>query len=97
MLDYRASQHEANGCEFQECERGAIEIFPIPGESAAAVQPRDGPFDDPTLGQFHEPFRRIGSFDDLGFDTRQDCSERIGENRPLISAVGEQFSRDKGN
>jgi hypothetical protein len=44
------SQHKANGCEFQECEHGAIEVFPIPGESAAAVQPRDSPFDDPTLG-----------------------------------------------
>lgn len=33
----------------------------------------------------------IGSFDDFGFETRQDFGERVGKSRPLIGAVGEQL------
>ena len=44
------SQHEANGREFQEREGVAIEIFPVLGEAAATVEPRNGAFDNPTLG-----------------------------------------------
>jgi hypothetical protein len=32
------SQHEADGCEFQERESAAVEIFPILGEATAAVK-----------------------------------------------------------
>src|ERR1700730_14756566 len=35
------SQHEANGREFQEREGVAIEIFPVLGEAAATVEPRN--------------------------------------------------------
>ena len=35
-----------NGCEYQECESGAIPFFSIPGESAAAVQHRESTVDD---------------------------------------------------
>src|SRR5713226_4479627 len=44
------SQHEADGGEFQECKRAAVEIFPVLGEAPAAVEPGDRAFDDPTLG-----------------------------------------------
>jgi len=44
------SQHDADGGEFQECEGVAIEIFPVLGEAAATVEPRNRAFDDPTLG-----------------------------------------------
>ena len=33
----------------------------------------------------------IGSFDDFGFETRQDFGEHVGKNRPLIGAVGKQL------
>ena len=46
----KLSQHEADGREFQERESVAVEIFPILGEAAATVEPRNGAFDDPTLG-----------------------------------------------
>ena len=36
-------------------------------------------------------FRLIGSFDDFGFETRQDLRERVAKNRALIGAVGEQL------
>ena len=84
------SQHEADGCEFQECEGAAVEIFPVLGEATAAVEPGDRAFDDPTLGQLYEPLRLRGSFDDFGFDTGQDFGERVAEDWPLIGAVGEQ-------
>jgi len=44
------SQHEADGGEFQEGKTAAIEIFPVLGETAAAVEPSDRSLDDPTLG-----------------------------------------------
>ena len=44
------SQHEANGRELQERESIAVEIFPVLGEAAATVEPRNRAFDDPTLG-----------------------------------------------
>jgi hypothetical protein len=44
------SQHEADGGEFQEGKTAAIEIFPVLGETAAAVEPSDRTLDDPTLG-----------------------------------------------
>jgi len=44
------SQHEADGGQFQEREGVAVEIFPVLGETAATVEPRNRAFDDPTLG-----------------------------------------------
>ena len=44
------SQHEADGGEFQEREGAAVEIFPILGEAAATIEPRNRTFDDPALG-----------------------------------------------
>jgi N-formylglutamate amidohydrolase len=42
------SEHEADGCEAQECERLAIEVLPIFGKPSAAVEPSNGALDDPT-------------------------------------------------
>ena len=46
----KLSRHQADGREFQERESGAVEIFPILGEAAATVEPRNRSFDDPALG-----------------------------------------------
>ena len=46
----KLSQHEADGREFQERESVAVKIFPVLGEAAATVEPRNGAFNDPTLG-----------------------------------------------
>ena|SRR5215472_6223717 len=46
----KLSQHETDGGKFQEREGVAVEIFPILGEAAATVEPRNGAFDGPTLG-----------------------------------------------
>ena len=75
----------------KEHEGSDVEVLPVFGESSAAVEPSDGSLDDPALGQRHEAFRLIGSFDDLDLEPREDFGERIGEDRPLIGAVGEQL------
>ena len=46
----KLSQHETDGREFQERESVAVEIFPVLGQAAATVEPRNRAFDDPTLG-----------------------------------------------
>src|ERR1700746_195723 len=69
------SQHEADGSEFEESESAAIEVLPVLGQSAATVQPSDGTFDNPTLGQWHEPFGMIGASDDFGFEVGQDFAQ----------------------
>jgi Amidohydrolase family len=39
------SEHEADGCEFQERKGAAVEIFPVLGEATTAVEPGDRAFD----------------------------------------------------
>lgn len=50
----------------QESECLAIEVFPILREPAAAVEPCDGAFDDPSFGQHDEgmQFIALNDFDD---------------------------------
>jgi hypothetical protein len=89
------SEHEPNGCEAQECEPLSIEILPILGESSAAIEPGDGAFDDPALGQHRKSFNLIGALDDFGFEVRQDFREGGGEFRPLIAGVGKQLFQER--
>lgn len=85
------SDHEADGSELEETERVVVEIFPVFGQSAAAVDPGDGAFDNPTLGQHDEALDPIGSLDDLGLEMGQDAGQGAVKDRPFIGAVGEQF------
>jgi len=67
----KPSQHEANGSEAQERQRCSVELLPIFGEPAAAVEPQDGAFNDPTTWEHHKLVSGlIGSLDDFGFDLR---------------------------
>lgn len=72
-----------------------VEVFPVLGQSAAAVEPSDGTLDNPTLGQHDEALGLIGSLDDLGFDPGEDAGQGAVKDRPLIGVVGEQLS-EKG-
>jgi len=36
----------------------------------------------------------IGTFDDFGFETRQDFGEDVSKKRPLIGAVGKQLLKE---
>ena len=44
------SQHQADGSETQKGKRLAVEIFPILGQPAAAVEPGEGALDNPAFG-----------------------------------------------
>jgi hypothetical protein len=71
----------------QECERLAIEILPIFGQAPASVEPRDGAFDDPSLGQHDEgmQFVALDDFDDPVAALRScQCSARAP-----ITGIGE--------
>ena len=59
--------------EFDEGERVAVEVLPVLGQSAAAVEPGDGAFDHPTPGLDDEALHPIGSLDDLGLEIGQDA------------------------
>jgi hypothetical protein len=37
----------------------------------------------------------IGTFDNLGFETRRDFGERLGKKWPLIATVGEQLLQER--
>ena len=89
------SEHEADGSELEKSECVAVEVFPIFGQPATAVEPSDGAFDDPALGQHDKAGDPIGSLDDLGLEIGQDVGQGVVKDRPLIGAVGEQFS-EKG-
>ena len=69
----------------------AVEVLPVLGQSAAAVEPGDGAFDHPTPGLDDEALHPIGSLDDLGLEIGQDAGQGAVKDRPLIGAVGEQF------
>ena len=85
------SEHESNGRELDEGERVAVEVLPVLGRPAAAVEPGDGAFDHPTPGLDDEALHPIGSLDDLGLEIGQDAGQGAVKDRPLIGAVGEQF------
>ena len=85
------SEHESNGRELDEGERVAVEVLPVLGQSAAAVEPGDGAFDHPTPGLDDEALHAIGSLDDLGLEIGQDAGQGAVKDRALIGAVGEQF------
>jgi len=67
--------------------------FPILGQTAAAVEPGDGSFDDPALRQ-HDKAARIGSLDDLDVDLAADAGQPILEYWSLIAAVGVKLEQE---
>src|SRR5580658_780603 len=81
------SEHEADGCEAEESERGSSEIFPVLCQPAAAVEPPDGAFDDPSFGQNDKAFGSIGTTNDFSDETRRDARESLMEHRPGIGAI----------
>jgi hypothetical protein len=73
----------------------AIEILPILGESAAAVEPRQRPLNDPALGQHHESLGLIRALDDLRSQVRQDFLSALWNWCPLITGVSEQRLQER--
>src|ERR1700738_4596985 len=84
------SQHETDRGEAQERQGLSVEALPILGQAAAAVEPRDGAFDDPSLGQDRKALCYIGALDDLDVDLAGGFCERRTERsgRSQISTNG---------
>ena len=64
------------------------------GEAPTAAQPTEGAFDDPALGQHHEPLGGIGALDDFQVPGPELANRRCGGG-PLVAAIGEH-PHDKG-
>jgi hypothetical protein len=90
----------------QESQRLAIEVLPILRKSAAAVQPCDGAFDDPSFGQHDEgvQFVALDDFDDpvATFGSRQRntrspitgiCKDALNEREQCTRAFVEHGCR----
>ena len=88
------SEHEADRGEAQEGEALAVEVLPILGEPAAAIEPCDGALDDPSLGQDRKSFDVVGALDDLGFEIRQHARQAVVEGGSLIGRVGKELGQD---
>ena len=90
-----ASQHEADGCELQECQRVVGEVLKIFGQPTATIEPRQGPLDHPAHWQHFEPFGLIRSFHDLHRELRQALRHSVDKLRSLITRVGKQLEQKR--
>lgn len=78
----------------QECERAAVQAFPILAQSATAVQPSDCALDEPALGQHHELSGVTAPYY-LHVHLAADPLQTLSEVRPLISAVGIELQQKR--
>jgi hypothetical protein len=89
------SQHEPDGCEAQESEGLAVEIFPILREPSASSEPSESSLGDPSPWQDDEGSRLIGALDDLDVDLSHDFLEGGAKQRALISAIGVELQQER--
>jgi hypothetical protein len=76
------SEHEADGCEAQERERIVVEIFPVLGKPATAVEPADCSLDDPALWQNDKALGSIATTHDLGYQPKKSM-QNARNSRPM--------------
>ncbi len=75
-----------------ERERPSVQALPILGQPAAAVQPGDGPLDDPAARQHGEAPRGIRPLDDLHLDLARDLRQPGLELRACVAAISIESS-----
>src|SRR4051812_34069265 len=88
------SQHGADGGPAQECEAGAVQALPVFGEAAAAVEPRDGPLDDPALRE-HDELVAVGAPDDLPGHLAADGAQPRPGLRTPVAPVGVELEQER--
>jgi len=79
----------------QECECVMIAAFPVLGEAAAAIEPGDGAFDNPSLWLNNKALGIIRAFDDLDHEAARRLGQAISEDRSRIGAIGEQLAQER--
>ena len=79
----------------QEGQGLARQAFPILGQTATPVEPRDRALDDPSLGQKLEALGLIGPLDDLDFDGTAGATQPSLENFALVPAIGIELEKKR--
>ena len=72
-----------------------VEVFPVLREAAAATEPTDGSFDDPSFVHDEKALGPIGTAHDFGGEARYDARQAVVENRSGVGAVGEQLPEER--
>jgi hypothetical protein len=89
------SEHETYGGEAYESHRHGGEVLKILGEAAASIEPCESSLDDPPARQDFEPFGCVRALHDRDGKPGQGLRQRVTEFRALISAVGEEFLKER--
>lgn len=72
-----------------------VSVFPVLGEAAAAVEPSDRAFNNPSLGFDDKTFGVISTFDDLDDEVTRRFGGTLAEDWPRIGAISEQFAQER--
>jgi hypothetical protein len=89
------SEHKADRCQSQESQGITGQIFKVFGQTTTAIEPREGSFDNPALWQNLERPGTIRPFHNDRRQLRQDAGEGLLEQRPLITAIGEELAQER--
>ena len=104
-----ASEHEEGEGEEMQAGEGLWQALVVAGEASEAGHPGVGAFDDPTLGEQHEPALGLWELDDLQADTLSGgIPSRVGAmttrlRRALVqafsdlSSIGARGTRDRAH
>ena len=71
-----------------------VAIFPVPGETATAVEPSDAALDDPTLRFDDKALDAVAASDDLDLQCWHDAGDGVPEDRPGVGAVREHLAKE---
>src|ERR1051326_2888754 len=91
----KPSEHQSNGCETKERQRGPIEVLEIFRQAPAPSEPAKAAFHDPSFRQHLKALGDVGSFHDLDRQAGHGMSRRCGEHWPLIATVGEKLRQER--
>jgi hypothetical protein len=79
----------------EESECVVVAVLPVLGETAAAIEPGDGAFDNPAFGFDDKAFGVVRAFDDLDDHAAHRVGGTVSEDRSRIGAVGEQPAQER--
>ena len=72
-----------------------VAVLPIFGKPATATEPANGSLDNPAQGFNDEALGMVGTSDDFDHQVRHGVGYTMLEDRPRVSAVGEQLAEER--